>query len=118
MTTEAEKAAAEHARDVEAFSGENEANCIADFLAGVTWARENPGWISVGDRLAKEGRVVEELGKCQFTLELQKLINRYSLERESDTPDFILADYLRCCLITFNRFTKERERVKKQPEGE
>lgn len=44
-----------------------------------------------------------------FEKELEQLINRYSLENESDTPDFILADYLRACLETFNNTTKARE---------
>jgi len=45
-----------------------------------------------------------------FTKELESLINRHSQENDSDTPDFILAGFLRDCLSAWNRATKERER--------
>ena len=45
-----------------------------------------------------------------FETELADLINRYSMENGSDTPDFILARYLGDCLKTFNRANKRRER--------
>jgi len=38
-----------------------------------------------------------------FQRDLQELINRYSQEKESCTPDFILAGYLVNCLEAFNR---------------
>jgi hypothetical protein len=37
-----------------------------------------------------------------FEQELTGVINRHSLENDSDTPDFILAEYLRRCLDLFN----------------
>lgn len=37
-----------------------------------------------------------------FEKELAALINRYSLENKSNTPDFILARYMTDCLIAFN----------------
>lgn len=46
----------------------------------------------------------------EFAKELESLINRYSQENESDTPDFILAGFLRDCLSAWNRSTKDRER--------
>ena len=45
-----------------------------------------------------------------FKKELEGLINKYSIENESDTPDFILAEYLMGCLKTFNDITKSRDR--------
>ena len=42
--------------------------------------------------------------------ELRDLINRYSAENESNTPDFILVDYLLSCLNTFDKTVKRRER--------
>jgi len=45
-----------------------------------------------------------------FHLELTRLINRHSMENESNTPDFILANYLCECLEHFNAAVKERER--------
>ena len=40
-----------------------------------------------------------------FQQELQSLINRYSRENGSNTPDFILAGYLEDCLNAFDRAT-------------
>jgi hypothetical protein len=44
-----------------------------------------------------------------FRDELQALINRYSKENGSDTPDFILASYLEQCLKAFDQATKDRD---------
>lgn len=40
--------------------------------------------------------------------ELTQVINRRNLEGGSDTPDFILADYLGRCLVAFDDCTKQR----------
>ena len=45
-----------------------------------------------------------------FEQELRKLINRESMENRSDTPDFILAEYLHSCLVAFENATNARER--------
>jgi hypothetical protein len=45
-----------------------------------------------------------------FQRELKKLINRYSMENGSNTPDFILAEYLGECLKTFDKVTKGRDK--------
>lgn len=47
--------------------------------------------------------------KTQFEKEVQALINRYSLENGSDTPDFILAQYLQKSLENFDAAVKQRE---------
>jgi hypothetical protein len=44
----------------------------------------------------------------EFERELQGLINRYSIENMSDTPDFILAEYLVECLQNFSTITRKR----------
>lgn len=43
-----------------------------------------------------------------FRDELCNLINRHSQENDSDTPDFILAEYLIDCLEAFDKATKRR----------
>lgn len=48
------------------------------------------------------------LGK-NFHEDLALLINKYSLENYSNTPDFILASYLEQCLIAFNNASTTRE---------
>lgn len=45
-----------------------------------------------------------------FEEALQSLINRYSKENGSDTPDFILAKYLADCLAAWNSAVKSREK--------
>ena len=42
--------------------------------------------------------------------ELEHLINKHSQERASNTPDFILAQYLQECLATFANATKARDK--------
>lgn len=45
---------------------------------------------------------------AEFKKELCHLLNRFSQENGSDTPDFVLADYLCECLKAFNEATKIR----------
>ena len=42
--------------------------------------------------------------------ELEHVINCASAENESNTPDFILAQYLQSCLDAFNAAVRERDR--------
>jgi len=44
-----------------------------------------------------------------FETGLKDLINTHSIENESDTPDFILARYMRACLDAFNVANKDRD---------
>lgn len=44
-----------------------------------------------------------------FKEELRSLINRHSLENTSNTPDFILADYMHACLEAFELASNARE---------
>ena len=44
-----------------------------------------------------------------FEQELTSLINKYSMENGSNTPDFILANYLQDCLRIFNVTVQQRE---------
>jgi hypothetical protein len=46
----------------------------------------------------------------EFEQELRALLNRKSKERGSNTPDYVLADFLCRCLEAFDRATRERER--------
>lgn len=45
-----------------------------------------------------------------FVKELIAVINRHSRENSSDTPDWILANYLFDCLSAFDKLIQERER--------
>lgn len=55
-------------------------------------------------------KVKPVMSKTAFRTELTKLINRESMENGSDTPDFILAEYLTDCLDVFDRAMKSREK--------
>lgn len=44
-----------------------------------------------------------------FRTELEHLINKYSRENGSNTPDFILAQYLNDCLLAFDLATRMRD---------
>lgn len=44
-----------------------------------------------------------------FRIELQQLINKHSVEGSSNTPDFILTDYLIRCIDNFTETTQARE---------
>ena len=45
----------------------------------------------------------------EFEKELELLINKYSKENDSNTPDFILARYLNAVLDNFNAAVNDRE---------
>lgn len=44
-----------------------------------------------------------------FRMELQTLLNRYSKENGSNTPDFVLANYLCDCLRSWDLACSQRE---------
>lgn len=44
-----------------------------------------------------------------FRGEIEHLINRHSRENGSDTPDFILAEYLTDCLDAYDKALQRRE---------
>lgn len=45
----------------------------------------------------------------EFIKDLESLINSYSLENGSDTPDFLLAEYMHGCLAVFEAIIKARD---------
>lgn len=47
--------------------------------------------------------------ESEFRQELEHLINRYSAENGSDTPDFLLAEYLVTQLHTWDQYVTRRE---------
>ena len=48
--------------------------------------------------------------ESSFIKELELLLNRNCMENGSNTPDFILAKFLRGCLESFNTATSKRDR--------
>jgi hypothetical protein len=52
-----------------------------------------------------------------FRAELASLLNRYSMENISCTPDYILAEYMASCLEAFEQALVARQRWYGQPMG-
>lgn len=50
------------------------------------------------------------MSEPEFRKELEHLINRQSMENGSNTPDFILAEYLSACLEAFDTAVASREK--------
>jgi hypothetical protein len=46
----------------------------------------------------------------KFRIELEELINKNSMENASDTPDFVLAEFLNGCLKAFDKAVNDREK--------
>jgi hypothetical protein len=45
-----------------------------------------------------------------FERELESLINKYGIERGSDTPDFLIAEYMSNCLIAYQQVVTKRDK--------
>jgi len=45
-----------------------------------------------------------------FEKELRELVNKHSIENGSDTPDFILAQYMFSCLSNYQNTVKARDK--------
>jgi hypothetical protein len=54
--------------------------------------------------------MTKTMNKETFKKELEELINRYSMENGSNTPDFLLADYLIAALDNYNEITTRRDK--------
>lgn len=53
---------------------------------------------------------MEDLNKeANFTEELVYLINRYSIDNDLNTPDFIIAQYMVDCIKSLERATRTRD---------
>lgn len=56
----------------------------------------------------KSGRQGDVMGE-EFKKRLSSLLNEFSIENDSDTPDFMLAEYLVRCLENFGVTVKDRD---------
>jgi len=53
--------------------------------------------------------IAERSVPLTFVEEIERVVNSFSIENESNTPDFILAEYIRDCLSAFARSVTRRE---------
>ena len=61
------------------------------------------------DAFGISSREQAEYNRKKFTKELETLVNRFSLENKSNTPDFILAEFMVHCLAAFEATSLRRE---------
>lgn len=47
--------------------------------------------------------------------EIASVLNRHSIENRSDTPDFLLAEYMLGCLTVYENVLTAREQLKSSP---
>lgn len=52
----------------------------------------------------------QQVEDSKFRREFELLLNKYSKENGSNTPDHILVDFLIGCLAVWDRATNDRER--------
>jgi hypothetical protein len=91
--------------------------------ASVCWS-ELPTGVFQSERVEEIGNNLLNLilgdGKPEertFKQELAEVINRHSMEGNSNTPDFILADFLGDCLAGFEYAVRQRNRWYGRKEG-
>ena len=58
---------------------------------------------------AEKAECTIEIKGTDFSRDLESLINRYSKENESNTPDFLLANFMIGCMASFNNTVNARE---------
>lgn len=57
-----------------------------------------------------QGQNNGEFGMTSFEEELRCLINRKSIDSQSNTPDYILANYLLNCLYNYTQTVQSRDK--------
>lgn len=64
-----------------------------------------------GSRSKERNKTIDERHSelSTFEGELTVLVNKYSLEALSNTPDFILAFYIKDCILAFNNAQQRRK---------
>ena len=99
-------------------------------------ASRSPGWLGGGS----SSQEIDEQDSCALDIEaphaeatmsdplivereIAAVLNKYSLENGSNTPDFLLAQYLLGCLAIYNSTVSAREawygrRLTSHPSGE
>src|SRR5437667_8941183 len=82
--------------------------------SGITWRRTQAGVSQRPTATTPPSTVPAKKDPMpiapDFRTELESLINRHSKENGSNTPDFMLADYLVGCLENFDKITRLRDR--------
>jgi hypothetical protein len=67
-------------------------------------------FIVQGRRVSRTFLTRHNEGMSDFKKELKTLLNAHSRENVSDTPDFVLAEYMSDCLRAFEKASKARDK--------
>ncbi len=73
---------------------------------GFKWLESNSNFPELMEEYANLH--IADDSKIGLDREMASVLNKYSQENASDTPDFILADYLLQCLAAYNKATQQR----------
>ena len=84
----------------------------SDAAKGLRDARDH-GWIKSPVPLPKPAPVMQQ---TPFAEALEQLLNDHSREQDSNTPDFLLSEFLQGCLTLWNRTVIERDKWRGIPE--
>jgi hypothetical protein len=72
----------------------------------------------IGTKLIKPDRFVEKpKDRNKFKEQLTELINRHSQENYSNTPDFLLAQFMCMALVAYEETVKVRDALKREVEN-
>lgn len=81
-----------------------------DMICPITKQHCDDECCTVGSECNVSGGEISDISeRPTFEKELSTVINRFSKENDSDTPDFILAEYMNECLQNFNKTMAKRE---------
>lgn len=98
-------------KEVVTFSASHDAGIAAklaeEFIDTNEWGDASKEYPSTF-KMPKDKPEVQDAEPTAFGKELRALINKHSLENKSDTPDFLLAEYLVKVLKAFNYTTVQR----------
>jgi hypothetical protein len=77
-------------------------------------AKQTVEIIGFGDPVAQPGPYIDKVYEkdyiSTFGIELMQLLNKYSKENTSNTPDWILSEYMQDALEAYNKAVAKRER--------
>lgn len=86
---------------------------VSRFPGGkISWESFNAGWAIARDYFSPTNDSPDEPTNeipTTFKKELENIINKYSRENNSDTPDFILASYMEKALQAFEETVRMRQ---------
>lgn len=99
---------AERFKSAECLSGHH--HCPVEHCGCLCHEELTDSMAAIVDEVPEEGAEPAQDREATLQEELAQLLNRHSAENDSDTPDFVLAEYLIGCLETFNNAVDHRER--------